>query len=96
MQRYTSEIKQNISLYDPTALSFLQNATAGMLRSGIDQFTARMRALKLLDLTIFREAAVTAYNHVFALVAILFLVAIPFVLFLRTSREAGEAELIIE
>lgn len=96
MLRYDSEIKQNISLYDPTAQSFLRNAMAGMLRSGVDQFTARMRALRMLDLTIFREAAVTAYNHVFALVSILFLIAIPFVFFLRGSKAEGDHELMVE
>ena len=96
IQSYHERLRSEITSYDPTALAFLRNATAGMMRAGADQFTARMRALKLLDLSIFREAAVTAYNHVFALVAVLFAIAIPFVLFLRSGESTGEHEIMVE
>ncbi|HEX6558327.1 MAG TPA: DHA2 family efflux MFS transporter permease subunit, partial [Longimicrobiales bacterium] len=61
IHKYNATIRQDISMYDPTAQNFLRSATAGMLRSGVDQFTARMRALKLLDLSILKQAAVGAY-----------------------------------
>jgi MFS transporter, DHA2 family, multidrug resistance protein len=96
IHRYDALLKQDLSTYNPAAQSFLRNATAGMMSRGVDEFTARMRALKVLDLTLFREAAVTAYNHVFALVAVLFLVAIPFVVFLRSTKGLTETEIMIE
>ena len=95
IQRYHQELRAGIGQNDPAAVAFVNNAARGMQRTGVDAATARLRALKLLDLSIFREASVQAYNHVFALVAILFLIAIPGVWFLRSSDHA-EVEIMVE
>ena len=96
IQRYSATIRQDMPYNDPVAQNFLRSATAGMARTGVDQFTARLRALKLLDFSILKQAAVGAYNHVFALVAILFLVAIPGVLFLRAGETTGDHEIMLD
>lgn len=96
IQRYHGILQQDISSSDPQALTFLRNVTAGMVRTGADQFTARARALKILDVAIFRDAAVAAYNHVFALVTVLFLIGIPFIYFLRSSPKSGKMEALID
>jgi DHA2 family multidrug resistance protein len=96
INKYNAVIRNDMSYNDPAAVNFLRNATAGMMRGGADQFTARMRALKLLDVSIFRQAAVGAYNHVFALVSVLFLIAIPGVLFLRAGHDGGDHEIMVE
>lgn len=94
--RYSAIIRQDMSSTDPNALNFLRTVTGGMMRSGVDQFTARLQALQLLDLSIYRQAAVGAYNHVFALVSVLFIVSVPLVVFLRAGHEEGEHEIMIE
>jgi DHA2 family multidrug resistance protein len=94
--RYHATLLQDVGSSDPSALSFIRSVTAGMVRSGADQITARMRALRLLDLSILREASVAAYNHVFALVTVLFLLAVPFVFFLRSARGGAPAEVMVE
>ncbi|HUP88781.1 MAG TPA: DHA2 family efflux MFS transporter permease subunit [Longimicrobiales bacterium] len=96
IQSYHERIRGDISSYDPVANNFVRNATAAMMRNGVDPATAKLRALKLLDLSIFREAAVTAYNHIFALVTILFCLAIPFVAFLRTPQGKVDHEIAVE
>jgi hypothetical protein len=66
---------------------------AGRAQAGADGATARLRALKLLDISVFRQAAVLAYNHVFSLVVLLFVIGLPLVLFLKAPRHDVEVEL---
>jgi hypothetical protein len=81
---------------NPTASAWVAQATAGMMRTGVDAYTAQMRALRLLDATITRQSVVLALNHVFVLIAILFVLALPLVLLLRAGHAEGETELIAE
>jgi hypothetical protein len=73
----------------------LAAAAAAMRRSGVDAFTATMRALKILDLRVLRQATVLAYNHVFWLVAVLFALALPLVVLVR-GRGAPSGEVMAE
>jgi len=67
------------------------------VRTGADPYTARLRALRLLDLTITRQSVVLALNHVFVLIAVLFVVALPLVLLLRaTHHHTAEHEVLVE
>ena len=81
---------------NPAATTWVAQATAGMMRTGVDPYTARMRALRLLDATITRQSVVLALNRVFILIAILFVIALPLVLLLRAGHAEGEAEFAAE
>jgi DHA2 family multidrug resistance protein len=68
-----------------------------MLRLGSDAGTAARRALRLLDYQVLRQAGVLAYNHVFALVAALFMLGVPLVLLLRRGEvEEGTGVMVEE
>ncbi|HKP30410.1 MAG TPA: hypothetical protein VJU15_13445, partial [Gemmatimonadales bacterium] len=95
VHRYHSILAERVSVYDPATRSMLGAAAAAMRRSGVDGFTATMRALKLLDLRVLRQATVLAYNHVFWLVAVLFAIALPLVLLVR-GRGAPSGEIMAE
>jgi hypothetical protein len=66
-----------------------------MARTGADIETARHQALRLLDLTVTRQAAVLSYNHVVVLVSVLFVFALPLVFLLKRGH-AVEGEMIAE
>jgi len=89
-------LTERASLSNPAAVAWVAQATAGMMRTGADVVTARTRALRLLDLSITRQSVVMAINHVFVLIAILFLFAVPFVLLLRAGHAEGEVEIAAE
>jgi DHA2 family multidrug resistance protein len=89
-------LAERAGVANPTASAWVAQATAGMMRTGVDAYTARMRALRLLDATITRQSVVLALNHVFVLIAILFVFALPLVLLLRSGHAEGEAELVAE
>lgn len=80
-----------------TAVAWLSRVTAAMMaRTGADLETAREQALKLLDATVTRQAAVLSYNHVFILVSLLFVFALPLVFFLKRGHAVEDAELMVD
>jgi DHA2 family multidrug resistance protein len=90
--RYRAVLSEHVTMYDPVARAWLDRAAAGMVARGADAATAARQALALLNGSVSRQAAVLAYNHVFALVAVLFAVSIPLVFLLSASSadEVGE------
>jgi DHA2 family multidrug resistance protein len=89
-------LAERAGMANPTAVNWIAQATAGMMRTGVDPYTARLRALRLLDATITRQSVVLALNYVFVLIAILFFIALPLVLLLRSGHAEGEGELVAE
>jgi len=74
----------------------LDALTRGMVAQGADQLTAKREATRILDATITRQAAVLAYNHVFALVSSLFIIGFPLVFLLRRGTEPEEVEVPVD
>ncbi len=94
--RHHAMLSEKLTMFDPETRGALRAAIAAMMQRGADASTARLRALKVLDLSILRQAAVIAYNHVFALVTVLFAISVPLVLLLKTPRPGAEVEVIGE
>jgi DHA2 family multidrug resistance protein len=69
---------------------WLRTATAALHAAGADAFTAARRALEVLNGEVTRQAVVLSYNHVFALVMVLFAMALPLVLLLRATAARDE------
>ena len=59
-------LAERAGMANPAATSWVAQATAGMMRTGADAYTARLRALRLLDAVITRQSVVLALNRVFA------------------------------
>lgn len=89
-------LAERASVANPAAVTWLQQATAGMMRGGADMVTARGRALKLLDAVITRQSVVLALNHVFVLIAMLFVLSLPLVLLLRGDHVEEGHEILME
>src|SRR5258708_21752165 len=75
---------------------WLDAVTNGMIAKGADAFTAKLQAMRVLDGLIARQASVLAYNHVFALVSVLFFVGLPLVLLLRGEKMGADAEIMAD
>jgi hypothetical protein len=65
-----------------------------MQRQGASGYTAHRRALDLLNINVTRQAVVLAYNHVFLLIAGLFLAVTPLVFLLSSAHADEEREMI--
>ncbi|HEY5220481.1 MAG TPA: hypothetical protein VIJ16_11765, partial [Gemmatimonadaceae bacterium] len=86
--RYHSMLAEKLTATNPVTLSWLHMVIGGMRASGSDAYTAAKQALTLLDGTVTEQAAVIAYNHVFILIAVLFVLCLPLVYFLRGVEHA--------
>ncbi len=89
--RYHDLLAEHVTMYSEGTRLMLQRITAGMVQAGADSLTAARRALQILNLRVTTQAVVLAYNHLFELAAVLFLVALPLT-FLLVSRRGAAAE----
>jgi DHA2 family multidrug resistance protein len=87
--RYHDMISEHVTAFDAAPAAFLARAQAAMMAAGADAGTAYRRALGVLNLSVHRQAAVLAYNHIYALVTILFLAAVPLAALLARSKGQG-------
>jgi len=88
--RYHDVLAEHITMYDPATRERLGALTAALRTAGSDAYTAAREALDLLNAEVTRQAAVLSYDHVFALVMLLFALALPLVLLLRATGTARD------
>jgi DHA2 family multidrug resistance protein len=97
ISRYHDILIQHVTATNPVTRSWLYMVEGGMRAAGADAYTANQRALALLDGTVYQQAAVIAYNHVFVLITGLFVISIPLVVFLKGVEHAhGMPEIIAD
>lgn len=95
--RYHDVLAMHVTMYDSGTRAWLATVAAAVRSAGTDAYTATRRALALLDAEVTQQASVLSYNHVFALITLLFLVALPLVLLLRKGTPPDEpGEIIVE
>jgi DHA2 family multidrug resistance protein len=70
--------------------------TRAMIARGADPWTARERALSLMDRQLSAQASVIAYGRIYVLSAALILALIPLLLLVRQTRGAAGAQHIME
>ena len=88
-------LAEKAGMANPAAVSWMQRVTGAMMARGVDAYTAQTRALKMLDGSITRQSVVLSINHVFVLIAALFVLVLPLVLLLKRG-DAGPAEVAAE
>jgi DHA2 family multidrug resistance protein len=87
--RFHALLAEQVTIYAEATRRVLSGLTAALVQAGFDPGTAGLRAVAILDRRVTQQSVVLAYNHVFQLAALLFLVSVPLVFLLaRTSREA--------
>ena len=91
--RFTTQFRavlgNSVTVNDPTTAARVEMLTRGMMARGADAFTARMRALAILDRQILGQASVIAYSRIYLISAVIILVLIPLLFLVRHTRRAG-------
>jgi DHA2 family multidrug resistance protein len=92
--RYTAQMRttlsEHLSVTDPLTLSRVEAMTRGLTSQGADAFTARQRALTILDRQVLGQASVIAYSRIYVIAAVLILMLIPLLLLVRKPKGGGE------
>ena len=70
--------------------------TRAMMGRGADYWTARQRALAILDRQLFGQASVIAYGRIYVIAAFLILLLIPLLALVRQTKGAGGAHALVE
>jgi DHA2 family multidrug resistance protein len=89
--RYHDTLAEGVTMYAEGARLMLHRLTGAMMQAGADSLTAVHRALAVLNGRVLRQAVVLAYNHLFELAAMLFVVSLPLTLLLTSQRGSGGA-----
>ncbi len=88
---FRSVIGDHLSAYSDATMQTYGVLRRGMQGAGSDPFTAQAQALRILDASASRQAAMMAYNRIFFMVVILFVASIPLVMLLRNQSHIAEA-----
>src|SRR3954469_12704767 len=101
LSHYTAQFRavlaEHISYGDPATTSRVDMLTRGLMSRGADAWTARARALEILDRELMGQASVVAYSRIYVLSAVLILGLIPLLLLVRhTKGAAGGTQHVME
>jgi DHA2 family multidrug resistance protein len=100
LSHYTAQFRAILSEHlasgDPTTLGRLDMLTRAMIARGADAWTARQRAISILDRELMGQASVIAYSRIYVISAVLILALIPLLLLVRHTRGAAGAPHIME
>ncbi|BDU78125.1 DHA2 family efflux MFS transporter permease subunit [Mesoterricola sediminis] len=91
-QFHHARLAEWITPYNPVAQHGLVAMTAGLYpRAGMDPLTTGKLSVGLVGGEVTRQAFVMSFNDVFAFIVLVFVVAVPFVLFCKSpgKRQAG-------
>ncbi len=93
LSRFTEQsreaLRAHLDLAAPATASWMSAVTSRMLQLGGTLQEAQARAMQLLDLTLYQQASVIAFEKVFLIMGATFVVALPLLLAFRTGRTQG-------
>ena len=100
LSHYTAQFRailaEHISIADPTTMTRVDMLTRGLVARGVDPWTARGRALEILDRELMGQASVIAYSRIYVLSAVLILALIPLLILIRQTKGAAGAQHVME
>jgi DHA2 family multidrug resistance protein len=100
LSHYTAQFRailaEHIAVGDPVTMSRVDMLTRALVARGADMWTARQRALEILDRQLMAQASVIAYSRIYVLSAALILALIPLLLLVRHTKGAAGTQHIME
>jgi DHA2 family multidrug resistance protein len=90
LPRLTSEARgvlaENVTRYGEVARERLAAITQAMIARGAPPQVAELRAIRMLDLAVTRQATMLALERIFAVFGVVFLLGLPLLLLMRRGR----------
>jgi DHA2 family multidrug resistance protein len=86
-----TSVSSHVTSVSPAVFERLAMLRGGFIAKGFDPYQANQSALSALDFGIRTQASVIAFDKIFILAGILFLIVLPLLLFLRIERKAKGA-----
>src|SRR6266480_4492041 len=100
LSHYTAQFRailaEHLSVGDAATIGRVDMLTRALVARGADQWTARQRALEILDRELMGQASVIAYSRIYILSAALILALIPLLALVRHTRASAGAQHVLE
>jgi DHA2 family multidrug resistance protein len=100
LARFSVVAKAGVTAHlDPTrpeVTARVQQMSAGLISRGYDAVSAQATSLRMLAGSVQRQAMVLAFDRVFLLAGLLFLLVLPMLLFLKTVRTTEKVDVHLE
>lgn len=90
---YRSELAQHLTPYNDLVQQWLQGAAAKLAAQGAQLSQTSGQALRMLEGQLERQAMMMAFNRVFFMFLMMFLICLPLVLLLRKEKTAAGEEI---
>jgi DHA2 family multidrug resistance protein len=100
LSHYTAQFRailaEHISVGDAATMGRVEMLTRALVARGADPWTARARALEILDGQLMAQASVIAYSRIYILSAALILALIPLLVLIRHTKPSGGVRHVME
>ena len=83
---HRNDLISKIDITNPAVQNKLTVLQHGLMGRGMDPYTARQTAAKLIDLTVNKQVAVLSYMDVFLYLGVLFLIFAPIILLAKRKK----------
>jgi DHA2 family multidrug resistance protein len=90
-QTYFNRLGENVTMYDPAAVTMLEQLRQGFMARGSDAATALAQAYAALGGIVQQQAYMISFIHVFQVLAIIFVAVLPLLLVMRRPRRGSAA-----
>lgn len=88
MMFHRARLVDHVTLYNASTHQALDGLTGRLAGGGLPPGVAEDSAIRLLDVTVNRHASMLAYNDIFWLMGMMFVLGVPFLLLLGGRRQA--------
>lgn len=89
-------LMEHITAFGNTSAETLRSLSQYFSSQGMDIIDAQNKALKAIEGIVMRQASMISFNHVFFLIAVLFVICIPLIFLITDSRRETRTEIINE
>ncbi len=89
-------ITEHVTIFRDVTSESLSRLSSFFYSHGLDRISAGRRALKVLDGFIMQQASMLSFNHIFFLMAVLFLFSIPLVFLIKDKQRTVSTDIVAD
>jgi len=88
---YRSVLISHVTPYNPMSRQWIANVAQGFQHHGMNALSAHTAAIVSLSNEVDRQAQMLSFNHIFILMAVIFILSIPLMMTIKNKRPQGKA-----
>jgi DHA2 family multidrug resistance protein len=89
---YRSILVSHVTAYNPRSRQWITNVTQAFQHHGMNALSAQKAAIVSISAEVDRQAQMLSFNHIFILMAVIFLLSIPLMMTIKNQRPQIEVK----